>query len=178
MTNSTNGYEYSWDAAIEKDGAEFVLLPDGDYDFVIEKFDRGRHGGSEKLPACNKATLYLKIESAQGTATVKKDLFLHSTCEGLLCAFFTCIGQRQHGQKIQMNWGAVPGARGRARIGTREYNGNKYNEVKRFLEPAPGAVTPPAQQPTYHQQSFATPAAPNPGAFAGGNAGGYTPGKF
>lgn len=172
---NNQGYELNWDSAIENDSPEFILLPDGDYDFVVERFERGRYEGGDKLPACPKATVYLKFSVPEGDVTVKKDLFLHSKCEGVLCAFFTCIGQRKHGQRVSMNWNAVPGARGRAKIGSRIYNGNKYNEVKRFLEPAETAYAAPAQpqypqypaggygqtqQPQYPQQ------------------GGYTPGKF
>lgn len=52
-----------------------------------------------------------------------------------MCAFFTCIGQRKHGEKLKMNWNEVVGARGRAKIGHREYNGNIYNDIKRFYAP-------------------------------------------
>ena len=115
--------ELNWDDAIENDGPEFILLPEGDYDFVVDHFDRERHNGSEKLPPCWKAVVYLKIETPQGVANVRHNLFLHTKTEGMLCAFFTAIGQRQHGQRITMNWNAVSGARGRAKIGIREYQG-------------------------------------------------------
>ena len=151
---ANEGYELSWDSAIENDSPEFVILPDGDYDFVVERFERERFNGSEKLPPCWKAVIYLKITAPQGETTVKKDLFLHSKCEGMLCAFFIAIGQRKHGERINMNWNAVVGARGRVKLGTREYNGKKYNEVKRFLEPAAN-------------QTYAAPAGS-----------GYVPGKF
>ena len=112
---------------------------------------------------------------------MRHNLFLHTRTEGMICNFFTAIGQRQHGQQYTMNWNAVPGARGRARIGIREYNGKKYNEVKRFLEPASAPAAPaaatysPAVQPgtlpgaAYPQQSFQAPAP---------TAGGWQPGKF
>lgn len=32
--------ELNWDDEIEKDGNEFVLLPEGDYDFTVESFER------------------------------------------------------------------------------------------------------------------------------------------
>ena len=60
--------ELNWDDAIENDGPEFILLPEGDYDFVVDHFDRERHNGSEKLPPCWKAVVYLKIETPQGVA--------------------------------------------------------------------------------------------------------------
>ena len=48
-----------WDDEIEKDGGDFVLLPEGDYNFTVAKFERGRFAGSEKMPACNQAKLEL-----------------------------------------------------------------------------------------------------------------------
>ena len=158
---NNQGYELNWDSAIENDSPEFIVLPDGDYEFVIERFERGRYEGGDKLPPCPKATLYVKFSTAEGETTIKKDLFLHSKCEGVLCAFFTCIGQRKHGERVSMNWGAVPGARGRARVGSRTYNGKQYNEIKRFLEPVETSYAAPAQQ-SYSQQTW----------------GGYTAGKF
>ena len=104
--------------------------------------------------------------------TVRKDLFLHSKCEGVLCAFFTCIGQRKHGQRVSMNWSAVTGARGRAKVGKRTYNGNTYNEIKRFLEPPETGYAAPVQQA--YPQSYTQPA---PQTYAP-PANGYTPGKF
>lgn len=169
---NTNGYELSWDSPIENDGSEFILLPDGDYDFVVERFERGRYEGGDKLPPCPKATLYLKFTVPEGDVTVRKDLFLHSKCEGLLCAFFTCIGQRKHGQRVSMNWSAVTGARGRAKVGKRTYNGNTYNDIKRFLEPQETGYAAPVQQA--YPQSYTQPA---PQTYAP-PANGYTPGKF
>ena len=170
--------ELSWDDAIENDGPDFILLPEGEYDFTVDHFDRERHNGSEKLPPCGKAVIYLRIETPQGPAMVRHNLFLHTRTEGMICAFFTAIGQRQHGQRINMNWSAVPGAKGRAKIGVREYNGKQYNEVKRFLEPAAAAqpaapaYQAPAAPAAYQQQSFQPP------AYGNAQPGGYVPGRF
>lgn len=161
-----NGYELNWDSEIENDSPDFILLPDGEYTFTVERFERGRYEGGEKLPACNKATLYLKIDTDDGEATIRKDLFLHSKCEGTLCAFFACIGQRKHGQRVSMNWGAVTGSVGRARIGHREYNGKTYNEIKRFLEPEDRSQ--PTSKSNYQQQTL-----PQQNSYQG-----YQPGKF
>lgn len=135
------GYELGWDAAIEKDAPEYILLPEGDYDFTVTKFERARHNGSEKLPPCNKAILYLSIETPEGTAVVQHQLFLHTKTEGMLSAFFTSIGQKKKGEKITMNWNAVTGAKGRCKIYVDTWIGNdgnekKSNKVRRFYEPA------------------------------------------
>lgn len=93
--------EMDWNDVIEKEGDEYILLPEGDYNFVVESFDRARHAGSEKLPPCNKAVLRLKIDSAEGTAFITHNLFLHTKTEGLLSAFFTCIGQKKKASRLR-----------------------------------------------------------------------------
>ena len=90
--------ELGWDDEIEKDSGEFILLPEGDYDFTVESFERSRHGGSEKLPACNKAILRLRIDTEEGSALINHNLFLHTKTEGMISAFFTSIGQKKKGE--------------------------------------------------------------------------------
>ena len=72
-----------------------------------------------------------------------------------------------------MNWNAVPGAHGRCKIGTRVYNGNQYNEVKKFLEPKQGAQVPQYQQPQQYAGAPQNTAPPQPPA-----GGGWQGGKF
>lgn len=154
------GYEIGWDAAIENDSPDFVTLPNGDYDFKVVKFERGRHAGSDKLPPCNKATVHLEIESPEGVAIIRHNLYLHSITEGLLCAFFAAVGQRKHGERITMDWNAVVGATGRARIGTRKWTGDDgvertNNEVKKFLDAGETAQRPaPAQAKKFEPGRF------------------------
>jgi hypothetical protein len=129
------GRELGWDDPIENDSPDFVVLPEDDYDFEVIEFERARHTGSEKLPPCNMAIVHIQIKNTEGISIIKHRLFLHTKTEGMLCAFFTAIGQRKKGEKLQMNWNAIIGARGRAHVGIREYNDKKYNEIKRFYEP-------------------------------------------
>lgn len=58
--------ELGWDDEITKDD-DFALLPEGDYNFTVVKFNRGRHNGSAKLPACNKAEIELKVDDGKGS---------------------------------------------------------------------------------------------------------------
>lgn len=134
--------ELGWDDEIEKDGPDFILLPEGDYSFEVVGFERTRHNGSEKLPACNKAILTIKLTSDDGekSTTIKHNLFLHSKTEGMLCAFFTAIGQRKKGEKINMNWNLVIGSRGRCKVGIHNWKNdkgeiNQSNQIKQFYEP-------------------------------------------
>jgi len=146
MENINIDRELSWDDQIEKDGADFLILPEGDYSFEVTGFERGRHAGSEKLPPCNKAIVQIKIEATEGTTTFNHNLFLHTKTEGMLCAFFTSIGQRKHGEKVTMNWNAVVGSHGKCKLGIKEWtndSGDKktFNEIKKFYEPEEGAQT-------------------------------------
>ncbi len=145
MQNTAQNEEMDWNGMLTEDAEEYVLLPAGDYDFTVDSFDRGRHGGSEKLPPCSKAVLKIRICTPQGTAVLTHNLFLHRSVERLLSAFFESIGQKKKGVPLQMNWQMVPGSTGRLKLGTREYNGNTYNEIKRFY---------PKEAPKYQAGSF------------------------
>ena len=139
--------ELGWDDVIENDSPEFVILPDGDYDFEVVDFERGRHNGSEKLPPCNKAIVHIRVEGKEGISIIKHQLFLHTITEGMLCAFFTGIGQRQKGERLKMNWNAVIGSKGRCKVGTRKWTNDEgkemvFNEVKKFYEPEAKGFTP------------------------------------
>lgn len=134
-----NEHEFEWDSPIEHD-SEFEPVPAGDYDFEVLSFERQRHNGSEKLPPCWKAALKIRITSAENSTTLTHNLFLHSRTEGMLCAFFTAIGQRKKGERFTMDWSAVPGSRGRCKVGIRDWNGNDgsprtSNQIERFYEP-------------------------------------------
>lgn len=140
---SNEGYELSWDSQIENDSPDFVILPEDDYDFEVIDFERGRHNGSEKLPPCNKAIVHIKVEGKEGISVIRHQLFLHSITEGMLCAFFTGIGQRKKGEKVTMDWNAVVGSCGRAKVGVRKWKNDEgkemvFNEIKKFYEPAEG----------------------------------------
>ena len=40
--------EYGWEDEIVNEGGDFVLLPEGDYDFTVAKYERARHEGGQK----------------------------------------------------------------------------------------------------------------------------------
>ena len=143
--------ELGWDDQIERE-SDFILAPAGDYDFVVTGFERARHEGSPKLPPCNKAVVSIQISTPEGDATIKHNLFLHTKTEGMLSAFFIGIGQKKHGEPLRMNWNNVIGARGKCKVGIREYKGDdgeikQFNEIKKFYEP-----TAPAQTQQYQNQ--------------------------
>lgn len=178
-----DGYELSWDAEIENEGAEFVVAEPGDYDFVVTGFERARFAGSAKMPACNQAKLSIKLEipGAAGECIVKHNLFLHSKTEWKLCQFFTAIGQRQKGQRVSMNWNAVIGARGRCNVSKRSFknkdNGKELwtNDIDEFYAPDQNSGVPFRTDNLPQATQYQQPAYQQPQQ-AGGYA--YTPGKF
>ena len=131
--------EFGWDDTIQQDSPDFILLPEGLYNFVVKGFERSRHMPNPqnpgKLPACNKATVSIEISTTEGEAVLKHNLFLHSSTEGMLSAFFAAIGQKKKGEPLKMNWQTIVGARGVCKVGMRTYKDNQYNEVKAMLYP-------------------------------------------
>lgn len=197
--------ELGWEDEIEKDGGDFILLPAGDYNFTVEKFERGRFQGSAKMPACNQAKLTLTVHSQEhGDVTVFNNLFLHTKTEGLLSNFFSGIGQKKKGEKLRMNWQTVIGSKGRLKLEVNTFKGNDgndrtNNQVKTFLpyedylkHSNQNQQQPPAQQqyqqpPAYQaptQQTYQQPAAQQQPPFPTqqpsqqGQGGGFTPGTF
>ena len=128
--------EFGWDDTIQAD-SEFVLLPEGLYYFTVKSYDRGRHTPNPqnpgKLPACPKATVYLEVVADGNEIELRHNLFLHSSTEGMLSAFFGAIGQKRKGEPLRMDWNSIVGKVGVCMIRFREYNGNKYNEAKRMI---------------------------------------------
>ncbi|MBR3639780.1 MAG: hypothetical protein IKN50_04155 [Clostridia bacterium] len=138
MENEKNMF-LDWDDAIESDGQEFVTLEEGDYNFTVTGFERGRFPGGAKIPACNKASLTLQVRTADGIAVIHTDLLLYRSLEWRISAFFRCIGQKKHGERLVMDWNKVIGSRGRAHFKPRTYtdrDGNERtaNDVDRFYD--------------------------------------------
>ena len=129
--------DYSWDGdTISKDD-EFILLEPGDYPFTIEKFERSRSQGSEKMPPCNMAVVYFTVHSNQGDVTVKENYLLHSKFEWKLSQLFTSVGLKKKGEPCPLNFTALPGRTGTVRIknepGTGQYAGSMFNRVDRLV---------------------------------------------
>ena len=128
--------EFGWNDEIEKEGSGFILLPEGDYDFTVESYERGRHEGSEYIPPCAKALLNIRIDTDEGPTVIRHTLYLHTRRERQLGNFFLAIGEKKPGEPVKMNRTAVPGATGRAKVGIRKGTGNwegkEFNEIKEF----------------------------------------------
>ena len=138
--------EYGWEDEISCDD-EFTILPEGDYDFEVTGFERGRSKGSDKIPPSNMAVLDIRVTNGRDSVTVKEYLVLHSKMEWKLSQFFRSIGQKKQGETVRMNWNAVPGARGRCKLVVEKYTNDKSetresNKIAKYYDytaPAPAA---------------------------------------
>lgn len=140
MADEMNSQEIGWNDEISNEGQDYILVPEGEYEFVITGFERGRFPGSAKIDPCNKATLTLSVDTPVGKTSIRTDLILTRSLEWKLCAFFRCIGQKKHGEKLVMDWSKVVGSKGRAYIKQKKYTNNfgeekTFNDVDRYLEP-------------------------------------------
>ena len=151
------GRELGWEDEIENEGSPRLVLETGEYPFTVQRLERARYAGSEKMPPCPQAIVHLEVTAPDGgKVPLAVNLFLHSRFEWKLCQFFTCLGLRQHGEKLRMNWLSVTGRGGRCKIVKRTYQDRsgvrrETNDVDAFLDP----VSAPQQ-----------------------SAGGFTPGAF
>ena len=126
--------EMDWDDEVEK--SEYTLLPEGDYDFVVESFERGRYEGGSKIPPCKRALLKIRVDAPEGSTVMNESLLLHKDLKWKLAEFFQAIGAEEVNGRIKMNWQIVPQATGRATIEVRSDAKDpekKYNHVKKFL---------------------------------------------
>ena len=134
MRIERNGY-------IEKDGEVYVTLPEGDYDFTVTKVDFVDFPGSDKLDPCEKAVVEMSVVAPKlGKTTVTENIFLDDAVEWKISSFFRCIGQKKHGQRIQMDWDKVVGSKGRAHLVVNSWESNDgtvktNNKVKNFIDP-------------------------------------------
>lgn len=177
MNNNTNfnnfERELDWDAEIVKD-SEFVLLQPGLYQFTCLGYERTQHvptNPNAKLPSCAKAIVSINIKANEGETTLKHNLFLHNSVEGLLSAFFGAIGLKKKGEPFKMGpaWSQIAGTTGVCKVGIREHNGNQYNEVKSMIYKDDVDITKilnvqnPFTQPNFNQPQQQQPAWNNQG---------------
>ncbi|MCD8013338.1 MAG: hypothetical protein LUG99_09210 [Lachnospiraceae bacterium] len=135
--NPNEGF-MDWDDAIENDGQEFVILEEGDYNFEVVDYERGRFPGGKKIPACNKVTFTLQVRTDKGVANCFTDLIWYRSMEWKIASFFRCIGQKKKDQRLVIDWNDIIGRKGRAHFkpATYEKDGEERskNDVTRFYD--------------------------------------------
>jgi hypothetical protein len=132
MSNSK--YNVSFD--VEDSDFEYTLLEVGEYPFEVSEVRYGDYNGGSKIPACPMVTVELDVDGGeQGHVTVNNRFFITKECAGLLAAFAKSIGVMEDGdKKVDIDWDQVEGMKGIVYINHREYNGQQYNQVKKFIK--------------------------------------------
>ena len=116
------GFEFGWDGEISQDSVEFTLLPEGEYKFTVEHFERGRSKGEGKLPPCNMAVVTIVVDGGSlGKTTIKENFVLHSSLEWKLSSFFSSLGMKGKGEKVKMNWPGTVKKQGYLKLKVEEY---------------------------------------------------------
>ena len=125
----------------EYSGEESVVLPEGSYDFEVIKTEQAWYDGSTKIPACNMAKVFLRVDGGElGKALCVENIYLLERLEWKAAAFLRSIGLKKHGEPIA--WRQLvhcDGERGRCRIYVDKYTGKdgktrQSNKVKNFFD--------------------------------------------
>lgn len=115
---------------------EYVLLAPGEYEFTVDSVDFGDYNGSDKIPACGKVTVNIHVDTDKGRAFLNNNFYVCKEAAGMIAAFFKCIGMIKEGQKtFSPDWDHIKGKKGIVKTSQREYKGNMYNQVDRFVAP-------------------------------------------
>lgn len=138
---AAEGRAFTWDDIINNEST-FTLVDEGDYTFRVVKMTRERHPGSAKLPACPKATLTLAITDDAGNelTSLQHSLFMYSTVEGLISAFFLSVGLKKHGEPVSLaQFNNVVGKTGRCHVFVDTWTNDKgeekkNNKIKYFID--------------------------------------------
>lgn len=159
--------ELGWDDEIsdEGEGYSYTLLPEGDYEFTVAKFERARHAGSAKVPPCNMAKVTFTVWGAEDKTEITENYFLCKKFEWKLSQLFLSVGLKKHGEPLRMNWAALTGAHGKCRVYIDNYTKKdgtegKSNKIRRLYayDENVDTVKPAAQQHGYTNVQTPQPA--------------------
>ena len=136
--NEDMNREYDWDDEVEN-RSEFIDIPDGEYEFFVDHYERSKGGGDGKYAGQNMAVIYCNIET-DGQPQIKTNLILNKKFDWKLSQFFISLGlmENKEGAKTKMNWNLVGGARGRCKVEHKpNYNDatKTHPEITEFLKP-------------------------------------------
>lgn len=151
----TSDRALDWDDLVTADNAEeYEVLKPGTYPFIVTKFERRQFRGSDKMPPCPQAVITVRIDGGeQGIGYATTNFFLTQKQAWKIARFFVSLGIMKKGETGAMDWNKVKGASGMLELDNREYKGNMYNEVKKWLSPEEHDQPSPSAA-TYHVGTF------------------------
>lgn len=120
----------------------WTLLPEGFYPFRVEKMERERYQGSQKMPQCPMAKLTLAVAGTDGSeTTVQQRLYITRNQLWKVSRFMESVGRGRNGAgKVIIDWGGIEGAGGFVKLKVRSYTGRdgqerQTNDVEWFVKP-------------------------------------------
>lgn len=166
----------------------WTLLPEGFYPFRVERMERERYQGSQKMPQCPMAKLTLAVAGTDGRETaVQQRLYITRNQLWKVSRFMESVGRGRNGAgKVIIDWGGIEGMGGFVKLKVRSYTGRdgqerQTNDVEWFVKPeeqqeawesydaackAAAAQAAPAPQQQAHGYAPQASQAPQNGAFA------------
>lgn len=155
--------EIGYEGVIENEDGGFTLLPDGDYDFTVNKVTRSRYEGNDKkMPSCNTVSVELSVWGAGGDKTIITErFFLIKKFEWKLSQFFLSIGLKKHGEQLVMRWN-IEGYKGKCKVYIDNYkkkdgSDGQSNKIKKFYAYDENVRTLSSTAPSSQQQYQASP---------------------
>lgn len=120
----------------------WTLLPEGFYPFRVERMERERYQGSQKMPQCPMAKLTLSVTGADGRdTTVQQRLYITRNQLWKVSRFMESVGRGRNGAgKVIIDWGGIEGSTGWVKLKVRSYTGRdgqerQTNDVEWFVKP-------------------------------------------
>jgi hypothetical protein len=145
MAKSEEQKVIDWDDEITDDGEysgeETVVLPEGNYPFEVIKVEKAWYDGSSKIPACNMAKVFLRVDGGElGKALCVENIYLIERLEWKASAFLRSIGLKKHGEPIA--WSKLThcdGETGRCHVYVDDFTGKdgsakQSNKIKNFFD--------------------------------------------
>lgn len=119
-----------------------ALLPEGFYPFRVERMERERYQGSQKMPQCPMAKLTLAVAGTDGSETqVQQRLYITRNRLWKVSRFMEAVGRGRNADgKVIIDWGGIEGAGGFVKLKVRSYTGRdgqerQTNDVEWFVRP-------------------------------------------
>jgi len=148
-------------------GSDFILLPKGDYDFIVSSWSQEEYVDKQSNNKPRKRmVINLQIQDPETgkTVSIKESIPLKKKLAFKFSQLFTSVGDLGKDSEKAMDWETLNGKGGRLSLSHREYNGKQYHNVDSFLppdtqaqatQPAPQFTQQPVQQPV--QQNVQQP---------------------
>ena len=87
---------------------EFILLPEGDYEFTVVKLEESRYkpNPSSKIGPCKQVTITLRVIDPQSGRNVdlKHNLYMWTTTVGMIAQYQDSIGIHKKGTPLTFDW--------------------------------------------------------------------------